>query len=89
MAEPTYPDIEQMSFEQAMEELEKVVTQLDRGDVSLDESISLYERGAHLRKRCEDTLKRAEERVASITLDASGTPTGSEPLEKAGDDLGF
>jgi exodeoxyribonuclease VII small subunit len=70
-----------MSFEQAMAELEKVVGQLERGDVALEESITLYERGAELKKRCEAKLKEAEEKVAAITLDADGAPTGTKPVE--------
>ncbi|NVO56060.1 exodeoxyribonuclease VII small subunit [Rhodobacteraceae bacterium B1Z28] len=73
--------VEQMTFEQAMKELEAVVGQLERGDVALDQSIALYERGAALKKRCEDELKRAEEKVAAITLDANGQPTGTTPVE--------
>lgn len=73
--------VDQMSFEQAMKELEAVVGKLERGDVALDESISLYERGAKLKKRCEDELKRAEEKVAAITLDAGGQPTGTKPVD--------
>jgi len=73
--------VENMSFEQAMQELETVVGKLERGDVALDASISLYERGALLKKRCEDELKRAEEKVAAITLDADGTATGTTPLD--------
>ncbi|MGR3616879.1 MAG: exodeoxyribonuclease VII small subunit [Paracoccaceae bacterium] len=73
--------VEEMSFEQAMKELETVVDQLERGDVALDASIALYERGAALKKRCEKELKRAEEKVAAITLDGSGNPTGTQPLD--------
>ena len=73
--------VEKMSFEQAMKELEAVVDQLERGDVALDASITLYERGAALKKRCEDELKRAEEKVAAITLNAEGAPTGATPVE--------
>lgn len=54
-------DVENMSFEDAIKELEKVVGQLERGDVALDESIALYERGAALKARCEAKLKEAEE----------------------------
>jgi exodeoxyribonuclease VII small subunit len=75
------PSVDEMSFEQAMRELETVVGKLERGDVALDASIALYERGAALKKRCEDELKRAEEKVAAITLDASGTPTGTQALD--------
>lgn len=73
--------VEEMSFEEAMKELEAVVGQLERGDVPLEQSIGLYERGAALKARCEDKLKEAEEKVAKITLDASGQPTGTEPLD--------
>ncbi|RBI85474.1 exodeoxyribonuclease VII small subunit [Rhodosalinus halophilus] len=71
--------VEQMSFEEAMRELETVVTQLERGDVALEESIRLYERGAELKARCETKLKEAEEKVAQITLDGQGQPTGTTP----------
>lgn len=73
--------VDKMSFEQAMKELETVVDQLERGDVALDQSITLYERGAALKKRCEDELKRAEEKVAAITLDQNGAPTGTTAVE--------
>ena len=73
--------IEEMSFEDAMSELETVVGQLERGDVALDQSIALYERGAALKARCEAKLKEAEEKVAKITLDGNGQPTGTEPLD--------
>ena len=71
--------VSELSFEEAMKELEQVVGQLERGDVALDESITLYERGAELKKRCEAKLKEAEEKVEAITLDQSGTPTGTTP----------
>ena len=66
--------VSEMSFEDAMKELEQVVSTLERGDVALDESIALYERGAALKARCEAKLKEAEEKVAAITLDADGNP---------------
>ena len=72
--------IEEMDFETAMAELEQVVTELERGDVALDASISLYERGATLKTHCEAKLKSAEEKVAAITLDG-GQPTGVSPLD--------
>ena len=73
--------IEEMSFETAMAELEQVVTQLERGDVALDASIALYERGAALKAHCEAKLKSAEEKVAAITLNGDGQPTGVTPLD--------
>ena len=74
-------DIDAMSFEDAIKELETVVGQLERGDVALDESIALYERGAALKARCEAKLKEAEEKVAKITLGADGAPAGTAPLD--------
>ena len=58
--------IDEMSFEEAMGELEAVVARLESGDAPLDQSIDLYERGAALRKRCEGQLKNAELRVEKI-----------------------
>lgn len=73
--------VEEMSFEAAMHELEQVVGQLERGDVALEKSIALYERGAALKARCEAKLKEAEEKVAAITLDGNGNPAGLTPVE--------
>lgn len=73
--------VDQMSFEEAMKELETVVGQLERGDVALDQSIALYERGAALKARCEAKLKEAEEKVAKITLGEGGEPSGTTPLD--------
>jgi exodeoxyribonuclease VII small subunit len=73
--------IEDMTFEVAMAELEQVVTQLERGDVALDASIALYERGAELKALCESKLKTAEEKVAAITLNGDGQPVGVTPLD--------
>jgi exodeoxyribonuclease VII small subunit len=70
-----------MSFEQAMAELEKVVGQLERGDVPLEESIALYQRGAELKAHCEARLKAAEEKVATLMLDAEGNPVGTQAAE--------
>ncbi len=77
----TAPPVAEMTFEQAMADLEQVVTQLERGDVALEDSIALYERGAELKKHCETKLKQAEEKVAVITLDGSGQPSGTTPVE--------
>ena len=73
--------IDKMSFEQAMQELEAIVNHLDSGNVELDKSIELYERGAKLKAHCEAKLKAAEEKVAAITLDADGNPAGTAPFE--------
>lgn len=73
--------VAKMSFEEAMQELEAVVTRLERGDVALEDSIRLYERGALLKKRCEEKLREAEEKVELIRLDAEGKPAGTTPAE--------
>jgi exodeoxyribonuclease VII small subunit len=73
--------VSEMTFEEALSALEQVVSQLERGEVALDQSIQLYERGAELRKRCEDELRKAEEKVAALTLDGDGQPTGTKPAD--------
>jgi len=73
--------VETMSFEEAMAELEKVVGQLESGNVELEKSIQLYERGAKLKAHCEARLKAAEEKVAAITLDENGQPKGIASVE--------
>lgn len=73
--------VAEMSFEEAMAELEAVVRQLESGNVPLEQSIALYERGSALKARCEAQLKAAEEKVAAITLTADGQPTGTKPLD--------
>ncbi len=74
-------DVAEMSFEDALRELEQVVGQLERGEVPLDKSIELYERGAALKARCEAKLKEAEEKVAKLTLDGEGNAVGTQPLD--------
>ena len=74
-------DVNEMTFEQAIAALEQGVGQLERGDVALDDSIALYERGAALRARCQSELKRAEEKVAKLTLDADGNAAATAPLD--------
>ena len=73
--------VREMSFEDAMHEREAVVGQLERGDVPLEQSIKLYERGAALKARCQEKLKEAEEKVAAITFDSDGEPTGTRAVE--------
>jgi exodeoxyribonuclease VII small subunit len=73
--------VDQMNFEAAIRELEQVVGKLERGDVALEDSIALYERGAALKKRCEAKLAEAEEKVARITLGEAGQPTGTTALD--------
>jgi exodeoxyribonuclease VII small subunit len=80
MAENTSTDVKKLTFEKALAELEQIVQKLERGDVPLEESVTIYERGEALKRRCEELLRQAEARVEKITLDA-GKPTGTEPLD--------
>lgn len=73
--------VESLTFEAAMAELEKIVGQLESGQVKLEDSIALYERGAALKARCEGLLKDAEARIERIRLSADGKPTGTAPLD--------
>lgn len=73
--------VSEMSFETAMAELEAVVAKLETGDVALEASIALYERGAALKAHCEARLKSAEEKVAAITLDEAGQAKGTTPVD--------
>jgi exodeoxyribonuclease VII small subunit len=76
-----HADIKDMSFERALKELETIVSRLERGDVELEESIAIYERGEALRDHCDRLLKQAEARVEKLTFNADGTPKGTEPLD--------
>jgi exodeoxyribonuclease VII small subunit len=73
-------DPSQLSFEEALRQLESIVRRLESGDVPLDESISLYSQGEELRKRCLERLQAAEARIAKLTLDAGGAVTGAQPF---------
>jgi exodeoxyribonuclease VII small subunit len=81
MPENNNSDVTKLPFERAIEELESIVKRLEEGKVPLEESVSIYERGEALKRRCEDLLRQAEARVEKITLDAQGKPTGTEPLD--------
>ena len=72
--------ISELSFEEAMAALEQVVGRLERGEVPLEESIALYERGAALRAHCEAKLKDAEEKVELIRAQ-EGRAIGTTPVE--------
>ena len=72
--------IAEMSFEEAMAELEAVVGKLERGDVALEQSIAFYERGALLKAHCEARLKAAEEKVELIRAQ-EGRAVGTTPAQ--------
>lgn len=76
-----HADIAALPFEKALAELEAIVTRLERGDVPLEDSITIYERGEALKGHCEALLRKAEARIEKITLSPDGRPTGTEPLD--------
>ncbi len=76
--------VSEMSFEEAMAALEAVVTQLERGEVALEQSIALYERGAALKAHCAAKLAEAEARVELIRA-AEGRAVGTEPFPGEGE----
>lgn len=59
-------EVQEMSYEDAMKELESLVKQLEKGDMDLGPSLALYERAVALRKRCQTILDESERRVQSI-----------------------
>lgn len=74
-------NVDTLSFEKALAELESIVAKLEGGNVPLEESITLYARGEALKTRCDALLKDAEARVEKITQGADGRPTGTVPLD--------
>jgi exodeoxyribonuclease VII small subunit len=74
------PAIETLSFEAALGELESIVARLEQGEVDLEDSIALYERGQALKAHCERKLKAAESRLEKIVTGAKGAER-SEPLD--------
>ncbi len=80
MAETKLPaDIAKMTFEEAMKELETIIDKLDGGTVALEESITIYERGAALQRHCEDKLRQADLRVQKIVARTDGSADRAEP----------
>lgn len=80
--------VKELSFEEALQALEQIVTQLERGDVPLAQSIEIYERGEALRKHCMTLLKAAEARIEKIQCDKeTALPTGIEPLDNTDEEM--
>lgn len=75
-----FADIKELSFERALKELEAIVSRLERGDVELEESIAIYERGDALKAHCDQLLKQAEAKVERLTFGPDGAPKATEPF---------
>lgn len=78
---------EEMSFEQAVERLEGIIDRIERGEVGLEESLTEYERGVGLIRRCREILNRAEQRIAELSIDEGdeGAPPAS-PMDPEADE---
>lgn len=85
-ASPPAPDdhagaeVAEMSFEQALAELERIVQDLERGQLDLEAAIQAYERGTRLKEHCQRKLQEAQLRVERITLKDDGT-VRAEPTD--------
>lgn len=77
----TAADIAAMSFEDALRALEDVVRKLESGEVPLDDSITLYERGEALRKHCQARLDAAQARIEKIVAGSDGQAAAVQPFD--------
>ena len=73
-------DIQKMSFEDALGELQKIVGQLEQGEGKLEQAIQSYERGVQLKQHCETKLREAKEQIEKISLGPEGE-VSSEPFQ--------
>ncbi|MEZ5853917.1 MAG: exodeoxyribonuclease VII small subunit [Hyphomicrobiaceae bacterium] len=80
-----FEDIGELSFERALKELESIVGRLERGDVELEESITIYERGDALKAHCDRLLKQAEAKVERLAFGPDGAPKSTEPFAAEGE----
>ncbi len=82
MADPkSNDDIKDLAFEQALQQLEQIVARLESGNVALEDSILIYERGEALKKRCDLLLSKAEARIDKVSVSADGQAAGLTPLD--------
>ena len=75
------PEIDGLSFEEALRALEEVVRKLEGGEVPLEESIGLYERGEALRRHCQARLDAAQARIEKIVAGPDGKAAGTVPFD--------
>ena len=66
------PDITKLSFEEALEQLEDIVSKLEDGSIDLEQSIEEYTKGVHLKNHCETKLREATLKVEQITINKDG-----------------
>ena len=78
MAKSDSKPVDKLTYEEALQELEKIVADLETGEGSLDDSLRLFERGQALARHCSELLQKAELKVRSLTA-----PEDAEPGEPA------
>lgn len=74
-------DDKNIQFEKSLEKLEKIVHELEEGDLSLDDALARYEEGAKTLKQCYEVLREAEKRVEKLLKDEEGN-LSTEPFEE-------
>ena len=74
--------IKDLSFEEALEKLEKIVSQLESGQIKLEDAVKVYEEGVQLKKICEKKLSDAQMKVEKLVLNKQGQPTDLQPLDE-------
>ncbi|HYA01151.1 MAG TPA: exodeoxyribonuclease VII small subunit [Candidatus Binatia bacterium] len=72
LASGTSGDVEALSYERALGELDQIIERLERGAVALDEAIAAYERGARLAQHCARLLDRTEQKISQLVVGAGG-----------------
>lgn len=75
------PVKKQLSFEESMSRLEAIVSQLEKGELPLEEALSLFEEGAGLMKQCSEMLDKAEQKVRKLMPGPGGAPLAEEMEE--------
>ncbi len=75
-------EVNSLSFEEAMTELESVVRQLESGKIKLEEAVSVYERGVLLKKHCEEKLKQAKSKIDKLIIGENNTIIGREDFDE-------
>ncbi len=80
MPDPTTPTAD-LTFEDALKQLEKIVAELESGQAPLEKSLELYQKGAELKALCEARLEAARLQVEKISLSKSGAVEGTAPAE--------
>lgn len=75
-------EIENLTFEEALGELEKIVASLEKGDVSLDKSVAIYERGEKLKRHCAKLLQSVEDKIEKIKVGSGGKIEGTQKQDE-------